>query len=235
MKLLAVFKYGFTLIGLGLVAIAFSMYSNTHSFLDHAVTTEGTVTQLVRSYSSQNSGSSSYFPVIRFFTPDGNLVEFQSSTGSNPPAYSTGELVEVLYRPEAPERARINSFSSLWGATLVVGGIGLAFFLTGFSIILAGSLGKRKANYLLQHGTPINSQFQGVEQNTAISMNGRHPYRVLAQWQNPATSEVHVFRSRNLWFDPTSYLQDNAITVYLDKDNPKKYYMDLSFLPKLAN
>src|SRR5690554_6852577 len=128
MKFLAVFKYGFTLIGLGLAAIAFSMYSNTHSFLDHAVTTEGTVTQLVRSYSSQNSGSSSYFPVIRFFTPDGNLVEFQSSTGSNPPAYSTGELVEVLYRPEAPERARINSFSSLGAPHSLSAGLAWRFF-----------------------------------------------------------------------------------------------------------
>lgn len=235
MKFLAVFKYGFTLIGLSLVTIAFSMYSNTHSFLDHAVTTEGTVTQLVRSYSSQNSGSSSYFPVIRFFTPDGNLVEFQSSTGSNPPSYSRGELVEVLYSPERPERAQINSFGSLWGGTLIIGGLGLVFFLVGFSIILAGSLGRRKADYLRQHGTPVISQLQSVEQNMAFSVNGRHPYRVLSQWQNPATSEVHVFRSQNLWFDPTSHLEDRPITVYLDKDNPRRYHMDLSFLPKLAN
>ena len=232
MKLLAVFKYGFTLIGLGMLAIAFTMYNNTNTFLDQAVTTEGMVTSLVR---SQNSSSSSYFPVIQFFTPDGNLTEFKSSVGSSSPSYSRGDLVEILYLPAAPEQAKINSFSSLWMGTLIVGGLGLVFFLVGFAMFMAGSLGRRKADYLMQHGTPVSSQFQSVEQNTAISVNGRHPYRVLAQWQNPSTSEIHVFQSNNLWFDPTNYLEDNAITVYLEKDNPKKYHMDLSFLPKLAS
>lgn len=232
MKALAIFKYGFTLIGLGLLVAAVAMYSSTNGFLDQAISTEGRVTNLVR---SQSGSSSSYFPVIQFFTRDGALVEFQSSTGSNPPSYSRGELVEVLYSPERPERAQINSFGSLWGGTLIIGGLGLVFFLVGFSIILAGSLGRRKADYLRQHGTPVISQLQSVEQNMAFSVNGRHPYRVLSQWQNPATSEVHVFRSQNLWFDPTSHLEDRPITVYLDKDNPRRYHMDLSFLPKLAN
>ena len=45
---------------------------------------------------------------------------------------------------------------------------------------------------------------------------------------------MHVFESDNVWFDPTSYVKGRKITVFIENDNPKKYLVDLSFLPKLA-
>jgi hypothetical protein len=58
---------------------------------------------------------------------------------------------------------------------------------------------------------------------------------VTVQWLDPTSSQVRVFESHNLWFDPTAYIKDKKIRVFLDMHNPKKYYVDLSFLPKQAS
>lgn len=118
---------------------------------------------------------------------------------------------------------------------MIVGGIGSIFFLIGGGIVLASVLHGRKVEYLRQNGTPVLTTFQSVELNTSLSVNGRHPFRVFTQWTNPSTFEIHVFESDNLWFDPSPHINNRAITVFIEPGNPKKYYVDLSFLPKLAS
>jgi len=73
-----------------------------------------------------------------------------------------------------------------------------------------------------------------VERNTGVAVNGVSPFRIATQWQDPATGEIRVFHSENVWFDPSDYLKDQPITVYLDPQNPHRYWVDTSFLPKLA-
>ena len=224
-------KYVFTLVGIGMLVGAFVVYKNTRTFLAGASKAEGTVVDLVQ---SRSSDSITYKPVVRFIDQDGRTSEFVSTTGSNPPSYSKGQKVEVLYRPTAPEDAKINSFFSLWFGALILGGMGGAFFLIGLGISLVSSLKSRKDEFLRKNGRPIETEYQSVEQNTALSVNGRHPFRVLTQWQNPSTSEVLVFKSNNLWFDPSSYIKSKTITVFIENDNPRNYLVDLSFLPRLA-
>ena len=70
-------------------------------------------------------------------------------------------------------------------------------------------------------------------ENGSITVNGRHPLRIVSQWYDPATHQVHLFYSRNLWFDPSEFVDMNVITVYVDPSNLSNYYMDTSFLPKV--
>lgn len=231
MKTIAIIKYVFSAIGIAMIAGALYWVQNTRAYLAQAGSAQGTVVDLVR---SSSSSSSTYAPVVRFVTAKGEKIEFTSGTGSNPPSYSQGESVEVLYQPGAPRDARINGFVSLWLGPMIVGGIGSIFFLIGGGIALASVLQGRKEEYLRQNGTRILTTFQSVELNTSLAVNGRHPFRVFTQWTNPSTSEIHVFESENLWFDPSPHINNRTITVFIEPGNPKKYYVDLSFLPKLA-
>jgi hypothetical protein len=43
-----------------------------------------------------------------------------------------------------------------------------------------------------------------------------------------------VFTSENVWFDPSAHL-GNELTVFIERDNPKRYYVDLTMLPRLAD
>ena len=60
------------------------------------------------------------------------------------------------------------------------------------------------------------------------------PSRIICQWENPSTSKGHVFTSENIWFDPNDYMKSDKITVLIDKRNPKKHIVNLSFLPEIA-
>lgn len=231
MKTLAIVKFVFLLAGVAMLAGAAYMYQSTRSFLAKAITTQGTVVELVR---SRSSDSSTYRPVVRFKDRAGREHEFTSSTGSNPPSYSTGEIVEVYYLSERPDDAKMSGYFALWGGASIFAGLGAVFVLVGGGMIVVPMLKARRDQYLKHQGTPIETDFQGVEINQSLSVNGRHPFRVVTQWQNPSTSEIHVFHSNNLWFDPSDYIKRDRITVFVEKGNPGNYFVDLSFLPKMA-
>jgi hypothetical protein len=232
MKTLNILKYIVTLVGLGMFSGAFYLYQNTNEFIASATRVDGTVIDLI---ATRSSDSTTYKPVVTFTTLEGEKIEITSSSSSNPPAYNKGERVDVFYMPDAPREAKISSYFSLWGVSPIIGGIGSIFFLIGAGMMLAGTLKARKIEYLKSEGVRIQTVFQGVEHNKSLTVNGRHPFRVLCQWQHPLTSDIHLFESDNIWYDPTAHIKATNITVFIEKDNPKKYFVDLSFLPKLAS
>jgi len=231
MKTIKLIKYLFAIIGLGMLVGSFFLFQNTVSFLDNAVKAQGVVIDLVR---SRSSDSTTYAPTVRFTTAQGVMIEFTSGTSSNPPSYSRGEQVNVLYLESDPDDAKIDSFFSVWGAAVIVGVIGLVFFLVGLGIIMRGIRKAKTKQFLLERGVRINTQFQSVGRNTNTKVNGRHPYMITSQWQNPKTSKMHVFESDNIWFDPEEQIKSDTIMVFIDPKDPSRYYMDISFLPELA-
>ncbi|MEV4925001.1 DUF3592 domain-containing protein [Streptomyces roseoverticillatus] len=112
------------------------------SFLTDAKRAPGTVVALA--WQDHDGGSRKprdddppvAYPVIEFTSADGTPRKFQDSAGSNPPSYEVGEQVEVLYRADSPEDARINGFASLWLLPVIFGGIGLLFTGIGTTIAL---------------------------------------------------------------------------------------------------
>ena len=229
---MSIIKYVFSLIGIGMLIGTFFWHQNVTSFIAESETAQGKVTELVR---SRSGDSTTYKPVVQFYTKNGELIEFMSSAGSSPPSYDEGEKVEVFYLPENPQNAKINGFFSIWGGPLIVGVLGGIFFLVGIGMVFATANKSRKERYLRKHGTPIVAKFQEVEHIRSRRTKGRSPYRILSQWQDPVTSQIYVFNSELVWFDPTDYIKEKNITVFIDKKNPGKYYVDLTFLPKVAN
>jgi hypothetical protein len=212
----------FLAIGIGLLAGAGYVYLDTSDFVANARKAQGTVVAL-------RSGA----PEVKFRTHDGREVQFTSSVSSKPPSYDVGEPVEVLYRPDRPEDAEVNALMTLWFGASLLGGMGSVFSLVGAALVFGW--GRRAADSRLKFtGMSIQTDFQGVERDTSYSEAGRHPFLIVTQWKNPGTGEIHLFQSDPLWYDPTSHIKTGKITVYIERGNPGKYFMDISFLPKLA-
>ncbi len=159
MRIYNLLKYLFSLLGAALLVGTFLLYQNTVTFLDEALEVRGTVTDLVY---SRSSDSSSYYPVVQFEDASGQLIEFQSSSGSNPASYSVGEEVSVFYTPGEPESARINGFFSLWGLSLILVIIGGAFFLVGALMILAPLIRKGRGAKLRETGQLVVRAFRAL-------------------------------------------------------------------------
>jgi hypothetical protein len=224
-------RYFFAACGAAALFGALLVYGHTASFVARASRTHGTVTAMVLQHSSDNSPG--YRPVVRFQFGE-QQIQFSDAMSSNPPAYSVGQTVSVLYLASNPYEARIESFASLWFLPTMMGAMGTIFLAIGAGMIFVPLLTQRSDERLRHEGRPIDADFQGVTLNSAIAINGRSPFRVTAQWLDPVTSRVRIFQSHNIWFDPTAYIKDQKIRVFLDVDHPEKYYVDLSFLPKLA-
>ncbi|HEX8337059.1 MAG TPA: DUF3592 domain-containing protein, partial [Pyrinomonadaceae bacterium] len=64
--------------------------------------------------------------------------EFTETTSSNPPGYSVGDRVEILYHSQNPKRARVASPFRLYLLALVFGGLGAVFFVVGLVIAAFG-------------------------------------------------------------------------------------------------
>jgi hypothetical protein len=71
-----------------------------------------------------------YFPVVEFVSKDGRSHSVQMTEGSSTPSHEVGDEVTVLYNPDRPLEARIQSFGSsalMWVLPGITGILGLAF------------------------------------------------------------------------------------------------------------
>ena len=216
----------------GLIALLFAMnsYMWTSELLGNAITAKGEVVALERP-----TGSEYFKPRIRFSDNHASAIEFTANVGSNPPAYSVGDQVEVIFSERGEHMPRINSFFSLWGSTLIMSAIGSVLLIPSVGFIVFRRREARHNHYLRQHGLVVEADFQSVERNHRLTVNGRNPFVVVCNWRNPATSELHRLESENIWYDPSAYISATQVRVFIDQRNPRKYHMDLSFLPKLAD
>jgi len=211
-------------------------YTQSRKFIDHSTGAKGVVVDLSLSRSSSSSTPGSvYYPIVRFKTAKGEEVEFRGDVGSNPPSYRKGEEVQVRYDPKDPYHASIDSFFALWFFPLLLSGMGVIFGILGGIFLLIPVFSNRKEKWIQENGQLIATEFQSVEQNKSETIGGQHPYQIISQWLDSRTNKVYVFRSRNISFNPEKFIQRKEIQVRIDPDNPKKYSMDISFLPEDAN
>lgn len=122
----------FSLIGGLLAVIGIFIFIRTRMFISKAHEVKGTVIRMVYSHSSEGGGS--YSPVYQFRTITGQTIEVQDGLSSNPPMFHEGQVIDVLYDPENPQKARIKKWMSLYFVSVLLGGMGLIF--GGIGVVL---------------------------------------------------------------------------------------------------
>ncbi|MFJ8822694.1 DUF3592 domain-containing protein [Streptomyces sp. NPDC102467] len=125
----------FLVIGLILTGVSISYAANAERAPGTVTDVEWRTSHSSGTHRTRSSTSTVAYPVVEFTSADGRARTFESSSGSNPPSYERGERVEVLYRADSPEDARINGFVSLWLLPLIFTGIGL--LITGIGTAVA--------------------------------------------------------------------------------------------------
>jgi hypothetical protein len=224
----------FALIGIVLLAAGVYTARSTRRFLATAEKAAGVVIENVWQDSSSSDGGT-YRPRVRFRTRTGQDIEFVSDTGSMPAAYRQGEGVTIVYDPDDPAHASINGFWALWLGTVILFGLGIAFAAAGIGPLVWLRHQRRMTEWLRANGQRVQTTFERVELDTSLTVNGSHPYRIVSQWLNPRTNQVHVFKSESIWYDPAQYIDGGMIGVWIDPDNPKRYAMETGFLPRIAD
>jgi hypothetical protein len=122
----------------------------------------------------------------------------------------------------------------MWGLFTIVGGFGLLFLSIGIgNIYLAINL-ERLRKELPKTGRMV--ELPGRAEIAIIQSNGSQTeFCVRAEWLNPEDRKTYFFNSEKFYFDPTPFLNNRLVHVWIDPQSPKKrYYVDVSFLPMEA-
>ena len=217
-------------IGTVLMVVALWRYSSERGFAASASRATGEVVGL--DFSRNSDGGGTYHPVIRFITRSGDSIQFRSNAGCNPSCWDVGERVDVLYDPAQPLGARTATFFGQHIGSFVFGILGLVFSAVGYLWLYVVRRRAALEEELRRFGRRIDAKFVEVERRMNIQVNGVHPWRLVCQWQDPGSQEVHVFRSGNLWFDPSEYVSE-TVPVFVDRNDLRRYYVDLSSLPRV--
>ena len=134
--------------------------------------------------------------------------------------------------------------TSEWGGIVFTAVSIVVFLLLILKWMTGPKLGPAQIAQLKTDGQRVMAQFKALDRRWNIEVNGQSPVVIYAQDGNGNTYE-----SENLWFtgaDSASYddpqfqawqkLQANGqtkkylIPVYINKKNPRQYYMDLAGL-----
>ncbi len=113
-----------------MLAISAVSAINTGLALSREKSAPGHVIDLVAR--RDETGKEFYYPVVEFYLPDGSFTLVQISEGSWPPAYEKGQSVTILYDPDQPLHAWIQSASSsalMWILSIITGVLGVAFLI----------------------------------------------------------------------------------------------------------
>jgi hypothetical protein len=124
--------------GLVFLTTGVAIVARQSRFRRRATTAQGTIVSLRSTWTTFNSPalrtSPVYRPTVRFVTGDGQSVEAEARTGTNPPAGRVGQAVVVYYDPADPSRFSTTSIARIAGCAAA------AFIALGGLVLVIGVL-----------------------------------------------------------------------------------------------
>ena len=213
----------FAIIGTIFVAVGLILFGSVFNSANKVETT-GIITRISLSGSSENES----YKVYVSYVVKGD--EYESILNGYSSSFYEGKEVEIYYDKDNPNKIGMKSLDLL---ILIVPGIGLIFLIIGGTGILLKVSKKKLENRLKKDGKLIYADYDETIINTSYSINRRHPYKIICEWINPVDNEEYMFKSRNIWINPEDIIEERNIKqfpVYIDKNNKKKYVVDIDIL-----
>ncbi|MBD3313480.1 hypothetical protein GF345_03490 [Candidatus Woesearchaeota archaeon] len=96
------------------------------------------------------------------------------------------------------------------------------FLVPGLAMLINRIKRVKMRKLLMNRGRKITAKTVSVEMNQRYSVNGVHPYYIIAE------KDGEKYYSDNIWFNP-QYVPDE-VKVVIDQDNHKNHAIDLTWL-----
>lgn len=157
-----------------------------------------------------------------------NNKKYIANLSSYSSSYYEGKEIVVYYDINNP--AKIVDTTSII-VMLVFCGVGTVFIIIAVVFIALKYKRKRIIQNLKENGLILNAQYLYVKTNLLYRVNNRHPFNIYCESNELFDGQTHKFKSENIWYDPTNIINDNNINhfkVYVNPNNYKQYYMDIS-------
>ncbi len=111
--------------------------------------------------------------------------------------------------------------------------VGIITLIAGLTFFLLYIRKRRRIRKIVEEGYYITAEIGEVSRNYNVQVNGRNPYNIRAAYTDE-TGCVHIFQSRNLYYNPEGMLRSQMVRVYIRRNEYKEYYMDIdAILPQV--
>ncbi|MDE6412926.1 MAG: DUF3592 domain-containing protein [Eubacterium sp.] len=215
MKILALV---FLILGIVFTSVAIVLASINAHIKSKYTTVEATIVGF-----EEHHGNHDHALTFVEYSIDGQ--EYENSINVYNSFWSVGDKITVYYSPENPNQL-ISEIPVI--LLIIFGAIGICFIIVGAIFSFVEKRSKKKKNYLLENGLAVTATVIHFEVNRNISVNGRHPYKLEVEYDDG--SNIHRFRSDNVWENVTSDCIGEMVKVYYEPNNMNKYYVDTAGL-----
>jgi hypothetical protein len=197
------------------------IYFEASAFQKTAKTSVGTVV---------NSSLSRY--EIKFISDDGVERTYYGIHGSKGRKRRDGESVKVFYKADNPDVIRISDGVKT-GKNVVK--IGIVMLLFNILSVYFDRKRTRSQNSFKTTGRKVEAEIVRIDADMTLTIMKKNPYYVDIKWVDPMTGREYYHTIRYIWEDPKTLLAGrNKIDVYMDRNDPEKYFMDIEFLGAAA-
>jgi hypothetical protein len=198
------------------IAIGVGIYLEAKAFQKTAKIAQGTVTF-----------SSMTFYEIKYTSDDGIERTYKGTHGKYR-SHRDGDKVKVFYNIDNPDKVRISDG--------VKSGKKMVFYtflllLINMYSVYQGRKKEKSDNIFRTTGRKVEAQILKIDKDMTVTIQRKNPYCIDCRWVDPMTGKEYTHTIRYLWKDPKILLAGrNSIDVYVDRNDPEKYFMDISFL-----
>jgi hypothetical protein len=193
------------------------IYFEASDFQKTAKVTMGTVT---------NSSLSRY--EIKYISDDGIGRIYKGIHSRKGRTYHNGDQLKVFYKTDNPDNMRITDGVRL-GKKIVK--IGIIMVLFNLLSVYFDRKKTKSENIFKTTGRKVEAQILKIDTDMSITVLKKNPYCIDCKWVDPITGKEYNHTIRYVWEDPKILLAGrNCIDVYIDRNDPEKYFIDLLFL-----
>jgi len=213
------------LIGICLLGVGVYFVREQLEFISNSVETAGIVEEVS---THRSKGTTRYLPIVGYTVGGESYRVNGKASSSSSHDYEVGDAVRVRYEKNDPTSAKLVSFSDMWLISTLMLGLGSLFFAIGIYDIRIRLHNQKMRTQLPLSGKKLLLAGRVEERKTK---NNTY-FFILADWLNSADGKMITFSSDKVRYDPTQFVKDKELKVWIDPHNPKKnHYMDISFLP----
>jgi uncharacterized protein (UPF0333 family) len=205
-----------------LIAIVIGMviYFEASAFQKTAKITEGTV-----------ASSDATFYYVKYTSDDGVERTFKGTHSKNKKHFP-GDRLKVFYQADDPDKSRISD-GVKGGKKVII--FAVLLLIMDIYLIITNKKKSSSARNFKANGRKVEAEIMKIYVDEDTTFREKHPYLIECRWVDPITGREYAHTIRNIWTDPKPFLAGRSrIDVYIDRQDPEKYFMDIEFLGDLA-
>lgn len=198
------------------IAIGVAIYLEASAFQKTAKVAVGTVVSTEISY---------YY--VKYISDDGAERTYKGNHAKGR-KYYTGDKVRLIYQPDNPDKPRLTDGKKT-GKRVIV--IMMLLLILNLYFIYTNKKRSKTANIFKTTGRKVEAEITKIDIDMKTTVLNKHPHFIDCRWVDPMTGKEYTHTIKNIWVDPYSVLAGRkTIDVYIDRQNPDKYFMDIDFV-----